>query len=112
MVEPARSDFSERLARCRLSISQAGYNTVMDLLRAGCPALLVPFEGNGETEQRMRSERLQLAAGYPLLAEAELDGASLARAVEQALSHGPGEVAIDTDGAAQSARILKRLAAE
>src|SRR5690606_531477 len=34
-IEPARADFPALLARCRLSISQAGVNTVLESLAAG-----------------------------------------------------------------------------
>src|SRR5690606_12408511 len=57
-VERFRPDFASLLARARLSVSQAGYNTVCDLLVAGCPALLVPFAAGGETEQGLRARRL------------------------------------------------------
>ena len=58
MFEFIRTDFAELLERCHLSISQAGYNTVADILQAGCPALLLPFESGGETEQRLRADKL------------------------------------------------------
>ena len=43
-VERARPDFRRLLAAAELSISQAGYNTCVDLLRSGPRAILVPFE--------------------------------------------------------------------
>ncbi len=58
VVERARPDFRALLSRAALSVSQAGYNTVLDLLHGGCPALLVPFEAGHETEQRLRAETL------------------------------------------------------
>ncbi len=53
-----RPDFASLLAGAKLSVSQAGYNTVCDVLRAGCHALLIPFTAGGETEQTVRAERL------------------------------------------------------
>ena len=53
-----RSDFASLLNGAALSVSQAGYNTVCDILRAGCRSLLVPFSAGGETEQSVRAERL------------------------------------------------------
>ena len=58
-VERARPDFRRLLARAAVSVSQAGYNTVVDLLRTGVRAVLVPFEAGRETEQRLRAECLQ-----------------------------------------------------
>ena len=55
-VERARPDFRALLAGAELSVSQSGYNTVVDLLRCGAPAVLVPFEAGHETEQRLRAD--------------------------------------------------------
>ena len=41
-IERFRPDFAALLHHARLSISQAGYNTVADILTARCPAVLVP----------------------------------------------------------------------
>ena len=49
------SDLPARLARAKISVSQAGYNTVADLVTAGCRAVLVPFASGGETEQTRRA---------------------------------------------------------
>jgi len=57
-IESARPDFPELLSECGLSISQAGYNTTMDLVGCGCPAIVVPFAEHGETEQLDRAQRL------------------------------------------------------
>ena len=54
-----RKDFPALLAAAELSVSQAGYNTVCDVLQAGCRSILVPFAAGGETEQTVRAERLQ-----------------------------------------------------
>ncbi|RED51332.1 glycosyltransferase family protein [Aestuariispira insulae] len=69
-LEPARPDFRALLAKARLSISQAGYNTVMDILAAGCPALLVPFSTDGESEQPMRANLLA-KSGYARVVDEE-----------------------------------------
>ncbi len=68
IVERARPDFPALLSRCLLSVSQAGYNTVMDLIGAGCRSLLVPFATGGETEQSDRA-RLLAARGLAHVVE-------------------------------------------
>lgn len=60
-VERARPDFPTLLAKSALSVSQAGYNTVLDLVTAGGPAIVVPFDAGGETEQGLRAEALAQA---------------------------------------------------
>ena len=85
-VERARPDFRNLLARAAVSVSQAGYNTVVDLLRAGPRALLVPFEAGRETEQRLRAESLAARGLGAVLPEADLSGEALASAVSRVLA--------------------------
>jgi len=109
MVERARQDFTARLGNCVLSISQAGYNTVMETLAARARAVIVPFAGGGEAEQTMRS-RLLVARGLVEMVEEDvLNPRSLAEAIERARARprpAPGD--IDLDGAAASARLLRQ----
>ena len=85
-VERARPDFRLLLAGAAVSVSQAGYNTVVDLFRAGPRPVLVPFEAGSETEQRLRAERLEAAGLATLLPERDLSPERLAAAVERALA--------------------------
>src|SRR5207302_676607 len=61
VLERYRPDFPQILRRCRVSVGQAGYNTVLDILAARAAAVVVPFASGHETGQRLRGERL--AAG-------------------------------------------------
>ncbi len=83
VVERARPDFQALLAGCALSVSQAGYNTVLDLVAARRPAIVVPFEAGAETEQAVRAEALEragLAACLRLSGPQPLTAAALWRA--------------------------------
>jgi predicted glycosyltransferase len=105
-----RSDFRELLAGARLSISQAGYNTVLDLLVCGTPAVLVPFAAPGETEQTRRAELLEQAGRITLCPEDSLTPERLADAITHALSKPPATLSgLRLDGAAETARQLKEL---
>jgi len=116
IVERARPDFPELLAGCALSISQAGYNTVLDLVEAGCRALVVPFDEGAETEQSVRAEamaRAGLARCLRLSGPEAATPTSFATAVAMALSgEAPPFSAIDRDGAGQVAALVRRLLAE
>jgi predicted glycosyltransferase len=115
MVERARPDFRSLLCRAAVSVSQAGYNTAVDLLRTGTPAVLVPFEAGHETEQRLRAECLQARGLATVVPEAELSPARLAKAIEAALNRQapsrPEQVArsVDLDGAERSVRLIESL---
>lgn len=109
VIETFRSDFPGLLAGASLSISQAGYNTVCDILRARCPAILIPFAAGGETEQSDRARRLEALNLAAMLREDELTPESLRRTIEAMPP--PGALALNLEGAAETARILRRHAA-
>ena len=105
-----RKDFPSLLAAAGLSVSQAGYNTVCDVLQAGCRAIYVPFAAGGETEQTVRADRLERLGLSIAIPEAELTPERLAAAIERQLAKPkPPSHALDLDGARKSAAILRGL---
>ncbi len=105
-----RRDFASLLSGARLSVSQAGYNTVCDVLRAGCQSLLIPFTAGGETEQTTRALRLQRLGLAQVLTEDDLSAETMTLAIEQALSNTAARPhTLDLDGARQTAAILRGL---
>lgn len=105
-------DLLQVLAAARLSISQAGYSSVADILRAGTRAVLVPFAAAGETEQTRRAALLDERGLAVAVSETGLDAGKMADAIKRALALAPATNAIDLDGAAQTAAILRRLVAK
>lgn len=72
--------------------------------------MLVPFEENRESEQRLRADRLAARGLATLLPAAELTGERLAAAVaETATRARPDASAIDRNGAAASVRLVETL---
>ncbi|RII37900.1 glycosyl transferase [Pseudooceanicola sediminis] len=108
-----RTDFPGLLVNAKVSVSQAGYNTVGDILQAGCRALLIPYCAGGETEQSDRAARLQQIGRATVLAEADLTGDGLAQAIQRSLAQAPVRDApsLATQGAARTAGILRTLLA-
>ncbi len=105
--ERARPDFCSLLKRCALSVSQAGYNTVMDVLLAGCPALVVPFAGAEESEQALRAHEFARRGLLTELDEAELSPVTLAHAATEALRmRRESAIRIEVDGARRSAELI------
>ena len=110
-VERARPDFRPLLSRAALSISQAGYNTVVDILRSRVKSVLVPFEAGRETEQRLRAERLGACGLATVLPESELSPEAVADTVRQALtSPVPLPHHNSLDGARRSVSLVEGLA--
>lgn len=109
-VHRFRQDFGALLAGAELSVSLAGYNTVGDVMRAGCRAILIPFSSGGETEQSTRAERLARMGLASVIHQEALDGWRLARDIETSLAAPkPAPAALDLDGADGSARLLRKL---
>ncbi|ACI59146.1 Glycosyltransferase 28 domain (plasmid) [Rhizobium leguminosarum bv. trifolii WSM2304] len=107
-----RRDFPSLLRGAKVSISQAGYNTVGDLLRTECRAILIPFVAGGETEQTVRAERLQALGLADILPETGLTPGHVKEAVEKALAAPrSGLVSLDLDGAEKTAGIIRSIIA-
>jgi len=113
VLERSRPDFVGLLSRCALSISQAGYNTLMETLRAGARAVVVPFAAGQETEQTLRARCFAERGFVQVLEEASLTPAALAAAVDRAVGRPrPGAGAANFSGAANSAALVARWARE
>ncbi len=113
VIERARPDFPALLAGCAVSVSQAGYNTVLDLVAAGRPAIVMPFDAGNETEQTVRAEAMEragLARCFRLSGDFVGDAVALADAVGEAIGSKPPSLPINRDGAARSAAIVAELA--
>ena len=107
VVEPNRADFRSILSRARASVSQAGYNTVTDLLATGVPAVLVPFSAEGEREQSIRARVLAQAGVARVIDEDRLTAPALLEAVRHAAAQGrPEPRPVRLDGAAESAEAI------
>ncbi len=107
IVERAREDFPALLARCAVSISQAGYNTMLDILQAGARSVVVPFAGGGEIEQTVRALAFAEQGLVEMVSEEELTPQRLAAAVDRAaLAPRPICGRVDLQGAGRSAELL------
>lgn len=106
IIERFRGDFQTLLRNCRLSVSQAGYNTVMELLAAATRAVVVPFAEGGETEQPVRA-RLLADRGLLTVVDPEtLTLASLAAGIDAADRGVRPAVALNMAGADGTARAI------
>jgi len=109
VLERYRREFPKMLRRCRLSVSQAGYNTVLDILAAGARAVVVPFASERETEQQLRAERLAACGVLELLPETQLTAADLTHAIERAIKRDRRMISVDMGGARRSANLIANM---
>ncbi|MFZ1414743.1 MAG: glycosyltransferase [Defluviicoccus sp.] len=106
VVERWRADVAELLANAVLSISQAGYNTMMDVLSARVPAVVVPFATQSETEQGLRAGILAERGVITLLAADDLSPKRLAAAIDETLTKDRSCLPLDMQGAEATARTI------
>ena len=85
-AEPARPDFRGMLHQAAVSVSMCGYNTALDLLQTGCPAIFVPFDEGKEVEQSIRAQALAQQPGIEMLRSSELSAETLIQAISRAKS--------------------------
>jgi predicted glycosyltransferase len=110
VLERFRADFTDLLRHCRVSVSQAGYNTVLEVLANRVPAVVVPFAEGSESEQTLRAQLLERRGLLQLVMPDRLTPERLAAAIDRAAAAEPPAVAVDLDGARHSAAlILERL---
>ena len=84
---------------------------MLDLLQAGRPALLVPFDAGNETEQALRAAALA-RAGLARIATVAEGPQALAAAIEAALAQGaPPTAKVDLDGANGTVAAIAKLLA-
>ena len=104
VLERFRSDFTDLLGRCRVSVSQGGYNTVLEILATRTPAVIVPFAEGEESEQTDRARLLADKGLLHLLPQGTLTPQRLAAAIDAATP--PPVLAIDLAGAARTAELI------
>lgn len=99
VVERARPDFPALLRDAALVVSQAGYNTVVDIAQARARAVLVPFEEGNEREQALRAAVWETLGLATVVRAADLTSPRLASVVSAALGRPrPAAVSLDCRG--------------
>lgn len=91
-----------------VSISQCGYNSALDLLRSGAPAIVVPFHRERETEQIDRARRLSARGLVRLIEPGALSPGKLAAETVR-LAGSPPRLSsrrLKMEGGEQTRRIL------
>lgn len=100
------NNLCDELRGAAVSVSQAGYNTCLDVVRAGGPALLVPFTRGNDDEQQKRALRLQGLGVVEVLDQENLNPARLATAILELMNRKMATPQLDLDGAKRSTQII------
>lgn len=107
VVEQFTDHFVDWLAAADLSVSMAGYNTSMNSLAAGVPALMLPFDQN--REQRLRVERLITDHPIKILDQMDLAPERLAELIVLQSQRRRYKTGLDLDGARRTVSIIEKL---
>ena len=107
VVEQFTDHFIDWLAAADLSVSMAGYNTSMNTLAAGVPALMLPFDQN--REQLLRVDRLIAKHPIAILDELDLVPERLADLIVGQARKCRYHTDLDLDGAHRTVSIIERL---
>jgi predicted glycosyltransferase len=102
-------DLCAEMRRSAATVSQCGYNTALDILRAGVPALVVPYAEGNEDEQLNRARRLEQLAALRVVEQHELGAERFARELKELLKFQPHALGLDLRGVGNTARIVERL---
>jgi predicted glycosyltransferase len=108
-IDRFASDFPAWLHAADLSVSMAGYNTCMNILATGVPALVLPFDQN--REQGLRARLLEDRGLLGVLSTDDLNSPGLADRIAQGLQSPRQEAsgAVDINGAAHTARWITEI---
>jgi predicted glycosyltransferase len=90
-----------------ISVTQCGYNTFAETVKARVPAVFMPFETRFLNEQAMRAATLHGSAGYAVVAQTARDvDRELSRQIESLADARPSPPRFSANGAAVTARML------
>lgn len=110
IFEPVRPDFRQMLHHAACSVSLCGYNTALDLLMAGTPAVFVPFDEGGEQEQSLRAASLSRMPGFAAIRASDLSPQALLDAVRSVIAAPRAPALKDAfQGAARTVQICTAL---
>jgi predicted glycosyltransferase len=99
-------DLSALMRTADVSISQGGYNTTLDILRANVPALIVPFSRGQEDEQLKRARKLETLGALRVLAEQDMQPVRLANEIRDLFKFDARRPKLDLDGVRKSTQIV------
>ncbi|WP_299689353.1 glycosyltransferase [uncultured Tateyamaria sp.] len=109
VVDAPRPDFRNLLMHVGASVSMCGYNTALDLLQTGVPAVIIPFDDGNEVEQGLRAAALAQQPGITVVRQDALIPDTLMSALHAVRQEERTPRRIGMTGAAEAVRITGKL---
>ena len=103
------NNFLQWMQSAELSISQAGYNTCMNVLETGVKAILVPIPAETDLDQAPRAEKLSGLGIADMIRSEELSLERMANAILERLESPPVKHNIVLNGAERTGQLLSSL---
>lgn len=103
------NNFLQWMQSAELSISQAGYNTCMNVLETGVKAILVPIPAERDLDQAPRAKKLSELGIADMIRSEELTLERMANAILERLESPPVEHNIVLNGAERTEQLLSSL---
>jgi predicted glycosyltransferase len=105
-IQRNRPDFAHLLQRAQLSISQAGYNTMMNILESKTRSIVIPFSNGNEIEQQIRADLFAKNGRVVSIRSPDLSTDSLAKTIDITLAKQVQIKQYKTNGAVESANLI------
>jgi predicted glycosyltransferase len=102
-------DLHQKLMSADLSISMGGYNTIMNVIATGVPAMIMGCTNDGGMDQVARAEKLASRGVVDVIKPEDLAPATFAEKIIGSLSREPTPVSLDTDGVTATMQALTQL---
>ncbi len=103
-------NLSSLMYQSDISISMAGYNTIMDILVTQIPALLFIFDFQyQDSEQKIRAEKLEKLGIVDLIKTDELQSDILATKILKCLDRKGSQIKLNLNGARNTALLLREM---
>ncbi|BAU06287.1 glycosyltransferase family protein [Fischerella sp. NIES-3754] len=99
--------FLNYMQKADLSISMSGYNTTLNILTTGVRAMILPFTGNNDQEQTIRSQKLNALGITKTIYPQDLQPDIFAWRIISYLEKQINKIKFDFNGVENTAKILK-----
>ena len=102
-------DLHKKLETCELFITYGGYNSTMEVLNSGCPAIIIPRMSGGKREQLIRVSMLKKYNYFKAAIPAS--PGNIMKGINEILANTnfPNKCEMNLNGAPNTARELKRI---
>jgi len=106
-VERFTPDLHHKLANADLSISMGGYNTMMNVIATGVPAMIMGCTNNGGMDQVERVTKLDRLGVINAITPEDLEPAIFADKIVDCLTRRPAPITLDINGVSETTRVLQ-----